>query len=172
MKLIRFFIICAEIFICFVLENIFPLRIAGANIYPDLLIIIVCGSGYMFGSSAGTLYGFLAGLLFDIANPGAVGFTAFIFSVAGFISGVFRKFYKRSNNILPLGLIAVFEYIYMSMYYLANFLVRGRVDYLLVTKTVILPKVTLTVLVAVLLYKLFQLSVGFTFPVERKKIRS
>lgn len=170
MKLIRFVIISIELFICFLFQNIFPLKLPGGYIFPDLLIIIVCGAGYMFGSTAGTLYGFLAGIFFDVAFGGSIGFTAFIFAVAGFMSGVFTKFYSRSNEVLPLGLIAVFEYFYMSLYYLANFLVRGRSDYWFIAGSVIIPRVTLTVLVAVILYKLFQLSVSFTIPVARKNI--
>ncbi len=161
MKLIRFVIVTIELFVCFVLQNIVTVDVGVGNVIPDMLMVIVCGMAFMFGSTAGVVYGFMAGLLIDITT-GNLGLTAFFFSATGFLAGYSRKFYSRANTVLPLAIIAVAEFAYLTVYYVVNFMTRGRAYYAFVLKSIILPRVTLTVLVGVLLYKLCQMSVLFT----------
>ena len=162
MKIIRFIIILAEIFICYVVQGLISVKLPAGNIIPDMIMVITCGAAWMFGSTAGVVYGFLAGLLVDIGGGQVLGFASFVFMSVGFIAGSSRKFYSRSNYVVPLLLTAAGEFIYLSLYYFFFFITRGKTGYSYMVHSIILPRVTLTVFVAVFLYKLFQLSVMFS----------
>jgi rod shape-determining protein MreD len=162
MKLIRFFIISIEILLLYVVQNICSINLPAGNIIPDMLMVIVCGTAYMFGSTSGTVYGFMSGLLIDISAGSSLGFAAFIFALTGFLAGFARKFYSRSNYVIPLAMTAAGEFVYLTLYYVANFILKGRHDYPLMVKSIIMPRVTFTLLIGCFLYKLCQLSVDFT----------
>ena len=162
MRIFRFIIILTELLICYLLESIVMVHMSYSDIIPDLLIIIVVGCGYMFGSNQGMIYGFLSGLIIDLSGQTSIGFAAFLYVLIGFFAGLFRKFYKRSDCITPLAITAFGEFVFLSVYYVINFLTKGNTGYSVVLKGIILPKITLTVLCAAVLYKLFQLSVNFT----------
>lgn len=162
MRILRFIIVITELLICYLLESMVFIHMPLNNIIPDLLVIIVVGCGYMFGSNQGMIYGFISGLIIDLSTQTTLGFAAFLYVLIGFFAGLFRKFYKRSDCITPLAIIAFSEFIYLTLYYLVNFFTKGDADYSVVLSGIILPRITLTVLIAVFLYKLFQLSVNFT----------
>lgn len=168
MRIFRFLIVTTELLICFLLESMVAVHLPFHNIIPDLMLIIVVGCGWMFGSNQGMFYGFLAGLLIDLSSDTPLGFAALLYVGIGFFAGLFRKFYRRSDCVSPLLIVAFTELIYLTVYYLVFFLTKGRSQYSVFLQTKILPRVTLTVLIAVFLYKLFQLSVNWT---KRGEIR-
>lgn len=168
MRIFRFLIITTELLICFLLESMVAVHLPFHNIVPDLLVIIVVGCGWMFGSNQGMLYGFIAGLLIDFSSDTPLGFAAVLYVLIGFFAGLFRKFYKRSDCVTPLIIVAFTEIVYMTFYYLINFLTKGHSQYSVFLQGKILPRVTLTVLLAVFIYKLFQLSLNWT---KRGEIR-
>ncbi len=139
------------------------------NIIPDLMMIIVIGCGWMFGSNQGMFYGFIAGLVIDFTSDTPLGFAALLYVASGFFAGLFRRFYRRSDCISPLLIVAFTEFVYLTLYYLVFFLTKGRLQYSVFVQNKILPRVTLTVLFAVFLYKLFQLSLNWTKRGEIKK---
>lgn len=162
MKFVRFAIILIEIVACYLLENVISVRLPFGSVSPDMLMVLVVGMAWMFGSNSGMLYGFICGLLLDITNGTALGFAAAVYMFIGYLAGFFRKFYRKDNNVTPLVLAGVGEFIYLSFFYVVNFLTRGRDNYTTLLSNMMLPRITLTVLVAVFLYKLCQLSISWS----------
>ncbi len=159
MKIVRFVIVIIELVICYLLQNIIKVHLPYASVSPDMLLVIVVGCAFMFGSNAGMVYGFIAGLLLDLTTGSPLGFAAAFYMFLGFLAGIFRKFYRKDDNVMPLVLTAAGEFLYLSFFYVINFMTRGRQSYTFLLKNMILPRITLTVLIAVFLYKLCQVSI-------------
>ena len=162
MKVLRFVILTIELAVCYLLQSVVALHLSYTDVVPDLMLVIVISAAFMFGSNAGMVYGFMTGLWMDIVSGGNLGLAAFTCLVIGFLAGLCRKFYRKDDNVTPLLLTAAGEFIYLTVYYFINFTLNGRNEYVFMLKNVMLPRITLTVLIAVFLYKLCQLSIGFT----------
>lgn len=143
-----------EIIICFVLQSSLYQFISLANVMPNLLLILVVSTAYMRGKIAGMTMGFFCGLLIDILFGKLIGLYALIQMIIGYIAGFANKIYSRDDYTLPLFFIAIADFIYQFIYYIFEFLLRGRLDFLFYLRTKILPEIIYTVAAATIVYKL------------------
>ncbi len=169
MFIVRFIIILAELILCYVFQSSVCGVLTLNDTIPDLLIIIVVAIAYIKGCNAGILYGFCAGLILDLMSGTHLGYFALIYLLCGFLSGLFHKIYRKDDNITPLLLISASVLISQSIYYITEFLVKGRFAYHFYLSGIILPKLVYTVLIAAVLYKLCQISILWTVRLEEQK---
>ncbi len=62
-------------------------KIAIGNIAPDFIVVCVILFGLQRGPIQGALFGFLAGFLTDLGNPGYLGLNALAKSIVGYAGG-------------------------------------------------------------------------------------
>lgn len=90
-------------------------RIAGAT--PGFLLVLTACLAFLDGARAGTLAGFVLGLVFDLTGSGPVGLSALLGAVAGFALGS-----ARPSGLLaegwrtPAGLFALCALAYNALY--------------------------------------------------------
>lgn len=153
--IIRSFVILIEIIILFLLQSsVFP-SFALAGIVPDLLLVLIVICGYMYGKNTGLLTGFVCGLLVDFSFADVVGLNALLYMVIGYLSGYSCKIFYKEDYTLPLVLVGFGELIYQLLYYSFHFLLRGRLNIGYYFFRLMIPKMIYTVLVTVVLYKIF-----------------
>lgn len=145
-----------EIIICFVLQSSLYQFIGLARVMPNLLLILVVSNAYMRGRMTGISVGFFSGLLLDILFGNVIGLYAMLLLLIGYVAGFAHKIYSRDDFTLPLIFIALANFVYHFMYYIFEFLLRGKLDFLYYFRILILPEVVYTVAVATVLYKLLQ----------------
>ena len=80
-------------------------RILGA--VPALALIAVVAIALRFGPIAGTLAGFAAGLLIDIAVQGALGASALVLTPVGWAAGWWTERRRRVSLAMAVGVLAV-----------------------------------------------------------------
>lgn len=153
----RVIIYFIEIIICFVLQSSLYQFISLANVMPNLIIILVVATAYMRGKTAGMVMGFFSGLLIDILFGNLIGLYALIQMIIGYIAGFAHKVYSRDDYTLPLFFIAIADFTYQFLYYIFEFLLRGRLDFPYYLRKIILPEVIYTVAAATIIYKLLNL---------------
>jgi rod shape-determining protein MreD len=124
---------------------------------PNLLLILVVSNAYMRGRMTGMVVGFFSGLLIDILFGSVIGLYAMLLLLIGYIAGFTNKIYSRDDFTLPLIFIGLANFIYQFLYYVFEFLLRGKLDFLYYLRTLILPEIIYTVAVAVLIYKLLHM---------------
>lgn len=172
MFIVRFIIIIIELLVCYVLQSSVWSSMTINNVVPDLLMVVVVAVSYIKGSNAGIIYGFCAGLLFDLTYGTHLGFFALLYLLMGSLAGTAHKFYRKDDNITPLFFIAVCIFLSQSVYYVTEFMLRGRLEYGFYLVNIILPKIVYTVLIASVLYKLVQLSISWSVRFEERSIRN
>lgn len=143
-----------EIIICFVLQSSLYQFISLARVMPNLLLILVVSNAYMRGRATGMMLGFFSGLLVDILFGNVIGLYAMIMMLIGYVVGFSHKIYSRDDYTLPLFFIAIANFIYQFLYYIFEFLLRGKLDFFNYFRILILPEIIYTVAVATILYKL------------------
>ncbi|MDF2943551.1 MAG: putative rane protein [Herbinix sp.] len=129
-----------------------------ADIMPNLLLILVVSTAYMRGRMAGLGLGFFSGLLVDLMfGSYIIGLYALLYMLIGYVVGYTNKVYSNDDYTLPLIIIAVSDLIYGFFYYVFEFLLRGRLNFLYYLRRFILPEIVYTVAVSIFLYKLLHM---------------
>ena len=146
-----------EIIICFVLQSSLYQFFNLANVMPNLLLILVVSTAYMRGRSSGLIIGFFSGLLIDIMFGSLFGLYALFLMVIGYAAGYTHKIYSKDDYALPLILIAVADFVYQFLYYIFEFLLRGKLDILFYMRKIIIPEIIYTVAAATVVYKLLHI---------------
>ncbi len=154
---IRSLIILFEVIILFLLQSTVFTNLALAGVVPDLLIILVISVAFTRGKLPGMFAGLLCGLITDFCYGDFVGLCAIFYLLIGYIAGFSNKIYDENDYTLPIILIGVSELVYNLMYYIFNFLLRGKLNIGYYFFRFMIPRVIYTVLISILLYKLFNL---------------
>lgn len=153
--MIRFLLVIIEVVVLFLFQStVFP-HFALAGVVPDLLIILVVSIAFMRGRIPGLLTGLLCGLITDFCYGDLIGLCSFFYMIIGYTVGYSNKIYDENDYTIPIIMIALSELIYNFMYYIFNFLLRGKLNIGYYFFRFMLPRVIYTVLISILLYKFF-----------------
>lgn len=139
--------------VCFVLQTTLLQHVQLAHIKPNLLVIIVAASGFMYGRKAGMFSGVLCGAMIDLMYSNVIGVSIIIYVVIGFLNGMANKLYYKEDYVIPLLSIAASDLLYGILYFGFYFLLRGRLNLIYYLFHVMLPEAIYTVLAGMILYK-------------------
>lgn len=141
------------ILLCYLLQTTLFFHIKLAGVIPNLLIIVTVSNGYICGQKDGIFTGLLCGLLSDMIFGSVIGLHALIYMLVGYVFGYANALYWNNDFSVPLILTGIADIVYNFIFYVFEFLLRGKMNLLIYLKTIIIPEAVYTVLVAVLLYK-------------------
>lgn len=154
----RLIVYTIEIIICYVLQTSMFGYINLADIMPNLLLILVVSYAYMRGRMTGLLLGLFSGLLIDLMSGGyIIGLYALIYMLIGYCIGYTYRYYSNDDYTFPILIIAVSDFAYGLLFYIFEFLLRGRLNFLFYLRRLILPEIIYTLVVSVVLYKLLHM---------------
>lgn len=154
----RLLVYLIEILICFVLQSALFHYMALADIMPNLMLILVVSTAYMRGRIPGMLVGLCSGLLVDLFYGNyIVGLYALLYLLIGYLIGFTNRFYSNDDYTLPLIIVGISDFIYGFFYYVFEFLLRGRLNFLYYLRRFIFPEIIYTIAISVFLYKLLHM---------------
>ena len=153
----RLLIITIEIIICYLLQTTVFQWIALAHVVPNLLLILTVSVGFMRGRTEGLIVGFICGLLIDSCYGSVLGLYAFLYMVIGYLNGFSHKIFVKDDMTIPIMLVGISEFLYFFFYYIFEFLLRGKLNFLYYLVRIGLPEIIYTVLISILFYKLFNI---------------
>ncbi len=113
------FIFISIIFI--VLQTTVANIISIRGISPDFLLIWIVLIAIRYGQIESTLFGFIIGLIYDLATGGVIGLSSLSKSVSGFIAGYF---FNENKTVITLSsyrfllIVLLISLIHNSFYYL------------------------------------------------------
>ena len=122
---------------------------------PNLLLILTFSFGFIYGGIHGMLCGLFAGFLMDCSYPVPLGCFMLIFTVIGFINGLFTNFYYDDYLILPAVLCIVSELIYHAALLVIRVFALGSYDVKYALLKIMLPEMLFSLLITLLLYRVF-----------------
>ncbi len=155
------------VIVCFLLQTTLLQNLKLANITPDLLVILVSVSGFMYGRGLGIFSGLLCGMLCDLLYSNIIGIYILIYVLTGYINGILHKIYYKDDMLVPVFSIAASSLFSNLLFYIFNFLLRGRLDIFVYMKNIILPELVYTVAAGIIIYKmLYKLEEKMYPPVE------
>ena len=151
----RRIVLALLIIITFVLQSTLFKGLSIASISPNLLLILTVSFGFMGGKTTGLFVGFFSGLMIDIFYGNLFGFNALVYMYIGFFNGFLYKVYYDEDIKVPLVLVAVSALAYGGLVYALQFMLRGRLDLLGYMRQIIFPELVYTLVVTIVLYRVF-----------------
>ncbi|MCL2170033.1 MAG: rod shape-determining protein MreD [Defluviitaleaceae bacterium] len=149
----RISIFAVIIFLNFIISTTWLQAIAVGGILPNTTLIIVVSYALLRDDVEGAIVGFGAGLLHDVFFSSTLGLTAMLMMFIGFLAGKpFRHFFKE-NYLAPIVLVAAASLVYEFAFYILNFLLVGRTDFLRYLGTVILPTAAYNLILCIFIYR-------------------
>ncbi len=153
MKIKRYLSIFFMIVFCFLMQTTVLSHFKLTNIIPNFLVIMTSASGFMFGRRYGMFAGVICGGLMDLIYGDVIGVCIFIFVLIGFLNGLANKYYFKDDLSIPLSAMGLSDLAFGMLYYICNFLLCGRLDFLAYVKDIMIPEMIYTILFGVILYK-------------------
>ena len=152
-KLLRSSLIIAAILIAaLVLQSTLFRAAAIGGVGPNLIVTAVVTLSLLLGSRGGIFIGFFAGLAQDLQFGPAIGFYALIYTVVGYLAGKLERLIFPDDLMLPVGAVAVGDFLQAFFVYVFSFLIRGRFFFRQYITGTVLPEMLYTSLIAVLFY--------------------
>ena len=148
------------IIIAFLLQTTFFRTIALADVVPNLMLIVTVSYGYIRGRTHGMWIGLVCGLMFDMMYESIIGLCAFSLMTIGFFIGYVKKIFFTDGILLPIVLISIGDFAYCLFYFVTEFLLRGRLNFLFYFIHVILPELLYTIPVGIGIFYLIRLLDG------------
>lgn len=150
-KVVLFF----TIFVSFLLQcTVLPVISIG-SITPNLILILCISMGLMRGRKSGMWIGFFCGLLVDMFYGSVFGFYALIYMYIGFLSGYAHRICYDDDIKVPVLLAGIGDLLYGLAVYALQFLLRGRLGLMSYLFRIILPEAFYTVILTLLVYRVF-----------------
>lgn len=154
-------ILLGTMLVCLLLQCSLMPAIAIASVTPNLMIVFTASFGLMRGKRSGLLLGFICGLLTDLmfGSQGGlfIGLRAFTYMYIGYFSGYCYHVFYDEDVKMPIILAAGGDLAYGLLYYVSQFLLRGRVDFFFYLRRIILPEAVYTIVLTLICYRLFLL---------------
>ncbi len=138
--------------VCFLLQTTLFQYLKIASVVPNLILVVTAISGLMYGRRLGMFTGVLCGLLVDLLYVSVIGLNILFYMIIGYANGSANKLYFKEDYMIPLAAIAASDLIYGLLYYVCNFLLRGRLHIFFYFRSVMIPEMIYTLLVGSVIY--------------------
>lgn len=123
------------------------------NIKPNTSILIIISYAMLRGDIEGGILGFFSGLLQDIFFGRTIGMNALLGFIVGFVCGKpFKDFYTE-NYLIPIFMAFITTFAHGFIFYLVNFLFRGKLEILTYISSIILPETVYTTAIMFFIYR-------------------
>ncbi|QHQ62245.1 rod shape-determining protein MreD [Anaerocolumna sedimenticola] len=109
------------------------------------------------GRTEGLIVGFVCGLLIDFCYGDILGLYALIYMIIGYLNGYSHRIFVKDDLTIPIFLVGVSQFLYFFLFYIFEFLLKGKLDILFYLVSIGLPGIIYTVVVSIVLYKLLNL---------------
>ncbi len=138
------------------------------GVAPNFLIILTSCFGFMRGKGDGMFVGFISGIIMDVLFGGVLGFYALVYTVIGYLNGMFSSIFYPEDVKLPVALITSSELIYCFVVYIFRFLIQGRLRFGYYFLHIILPEIVYTIFITIIIYKIILHINEWLVDVERR----
>lgn len=127
---------------------------------PDLLLLTVLVIALLRGAVPGAAFGFVGGLLFDVATFETLGVTSLLLTFAGYWTGRYGETTGRDRGHAPYVSVLALTLLYAVGGYALHEILGDPVSARVALGTALLPSLLLNLLVAIPVYLLLRRLLG------------
>jgi rod shape-determining protein MreD len=148
------------VFVAALLQVVLVSSLVIAGGAPDLLLVVVVALGLLRGSLPGATFGFLGGLVVDLATLGTLGVTSLVLTLAGFWAGRYAETTGRGRRLAPIFAVAAITVLAGLFGFVLYYLLDEEVVVGQALVTALVPELVLNSLLAFPVYWLVRAAVG------------
>lgn len=143
------------VLVTFILQSTVFKDLSIASTSPNLLLILTVSFGLMRGKKTGIYVGFLSGIMIDLFYGNLFGFNALLYMWIGYLNGFLCTVFFDEDIKVPMVLVTISDLFYGCVVYVLQFMLRGRFDFPGYLGKVIIPEIVYTIVMTLVLYRLF-----------------
>lgn len=132
-----------------------------AGIMPNLFVIFILVIGLSSNATVGILFGTISGLMIDFVYSKAIGITAVMLCVIGYLGAYFDRNFSKENKITIIIMSALATILFELGYYLLNSVIIGFDLEMLYFAKILAVEVIYNILLVIIFYPLIQ-KAGYT----------
>ena len=152
--------VAVVVFVAAMLQTVIVSSLVVGGGAPDLLLVVVVVLGLVRGSVPGAVFGFMAGVVVDLATLDTLGITSLVLTLAGFWAGRFGETTGRDRRIAPLVAVGSITLLAGLFGYVLHFMLGEEVVARHALVTALLPAFVLNLLLALPINALVRWAVG------------
>ena len=167
MIIIKAVIILIEIIIAYILQTSVFSELRLADVVPDIMMILTASLAYIFGKKAGTMTGFISGMILDCTYGSLIGLYALLYTVIGYIAGYANKVYDENDYTISYFVVGGAEFLFNLMYYVLFYFLKGDLDIGHFLVRYLFPRVIYTVLISIFMYRLLNMNNSLFYTIDK-----
>ena len=134
------------------------------GVLPDFILVLTVLNGFYNGSMFGMLFGFFAGLSYDISTHSLVGFYALLYSIIGYLTFL-SKYIYIDNTFVSTILIFIYNLIKCFLFLFLGFIFLESDNLLNFFRNRFLVETAYTILISIPMFLTFK----YIYSKSRKK---
>ena len=167
MIIIKAVIILIEIIIAYILQTSVFSGLRLADVVPDIMMILTASLAYIFGQKAGTMTGFISGMIMDCTYGSLIGLYALLYTVIGYIAGYANRVYDENDYTISYFVVGGAEFLFNLMYYVLFYFLKGDLDLGHFLVRYLFPRVIYTVLISIFMYRLLNMNNSLFYTLDK-----
>lgn len=138
---------------------------------PNLLLIVTCAAGFLQGKQEGLWVGLCCGLLKDFILSDTIGFYSLIYVYLGYLCGILQKYVNSEFLTFPLAVCGIGDFLYQFYIFFLKFVLRNRMNFPFYFRSIMMPEIVYTVVVALVLYQLLRIGNEKLCQLEKRRAK-
>jgi rod shape-determining protein MreD len=126
------------------------------GIKPNLFIILIASAAFIRGENEGMAVGAITGVLADIMWGSLFGYHILIYTLIGFVCGIFNRIFFDDDIKFPILLIGVSDFGYGIVTYVFFHMFNGDFGLNYYMFHIIFPETVYTLLVTLIMYPIIR----------------
>lgn len=151
---LRLFFTGLIILLAFLLQNGLFSGILYFGTIPNLLLIVTVIYGFLEGRHTGIWVGVVCGLAMDLYVGDMMGEYLFFYLYAGFLAGLFSRFFYPDQLILPTALCGGFDLLFGLYEFFLHSVLQNQTNLLPYLMRIMLPEAVSTMVCAIVFFRL------------------
>ena len=148
---------CIFILAAAILQSTLLAKLAVFNAVPDIALLILVYVSYVNGTMKGQLTGFFGGLILDFLSAAPLGMNAFIRTIIGAVTGLFKGNFFLDYFFLPMALGFLATAVKAVLLFLLHLLFSGTVPAYSLTHPTLWVELGMNTLLAPLVFAFLRL---------------
>jgi len=126
------------------------------NVLPDFLLILTIFNGIFISPIFGIVFGFSAGILYDVQTLSIIGINSIIYSTAGYLTFIPMKRLEIDNSIISSIIVFVFIIVKLIIFLILSAIFKDNNEIALYFKNIFIIETIYTLIISIPIFYIYK----------------
>ncbi|HNZ25871.1 MAG TPA: rod shape-determining protein MreD [Spirochaetota bacterium] len=126
------------------------------DVLPDFLLILTIFNGIFISPTFGIIFGFSAGILYDVQTLSIIGINSIIYSTVGYLTFIPIKRVEIDNSIISSIIVFIFIIVKLIIFLILSAIFRDNSEIALYFKNVFVIETIYTLVISIPIFYIYK----------------